>query len=626
MPPSTSSKDKSNADNIRSSPNPGTAVRTNTRRNGNSIIIEDLQDIKDSLEGRKFLEKHSLLCPPGEPPSHSSLATCLHQISAMAGLQKPVINAIRSVAFLLDELEETQINETVRDAFDSQITEFTSDMKLLIEDAKEKIDAHIKTSEERITQLAAQVPAPQPSSQPSQPRPSTHTYASVLISPPAHANPRVAAREGIKARQFAIVGIKNSKFSHLDFTQLKTELNKILTDLEIPTGKLRSVASARNGSTIIEADNDEAASWLSRPENQQRICTEIGLEVEFRIRTYNVIAFNVPIAINPDDSSHREEICEANDLEVNTITAAKWAKAVERRSPNQRTAHLLLTLNDADAANRAITNGLYICNRRCHIEKSKREPTRCLKCQGWNHFAKDCVEEDDKCGNCAEHHRTTNCLSTARRCVSCRTDDHASWSRECPTFLKKMGEYNSRNPDNTMQFFPTADPWSWFTTDKPSIPTAYRPKARPSPPPPPPPPPPSTQARLSSNQLSKRPQQPRRQWDSYVPSYNFSAPFTIADQVDYSGWDNTPGPSNSRPANSHPGSSLSSQQPTRGGSSSNGGSSGNSGSGNGGNGNSGTPTVTNITTNTTNTNATNTSDVASPQFDRSRSPPSSNNA
>jgi hypothetical protein len=90
------------------------------------------------------LEDHSLLCPPGEPATPSSLSVCLHQISLMSGISKPAINAIRAVAFMIEEMEETTINETIRDAFESQVTEFTSDMKLLIEDAKEKIDTHLK--------------------------------------------------------------------------------------------------------------------------------------------------------------------------------------------------------------------------------------------------------------------------------------------------------------------------------------------------------------------------------------------------------------------------------------------------------------------------------------------------
>jgi hypothetical protein len=97
---------------------------------------EPQQDINDEL-----------LCPVGEPLNHFSIATCLHQISAMAGVYKPAINAIRSVAFLLGEMEEMQINGIFKDAFDTQIRELTSDMAMLIEDAKEKLNTHFKDME-----------------------------------------------------------------------------------------------------------------------------------------------------------------------------------------------------------------------------------------------------------------------------------------------------------------------------------------------------------------------------------------------------------------------------------------------------------------------------------------------
>lgn len=491
------------SDSSRSSPNPGTTVRHNTRRNGPTALPEDLQEIKDSLDGRKFLEKRDLLCPPGEPASHALLATCLHQISLMPNLQKPAINAIRSVAFLLDEMEDLQVNETIREALDSQMTEFTSDMKLLIEDTKERIDEHLKKAEERLASM--------PSPTPTQATRPANSYASVLINPPAYANPRVAAREGIKARQFLIEGIKSSKFSHLDTIQLKTELNNMLSDLGLTAGKIRTIASSRDGGTVIEADNDEAANWLLIKDNQRRLCDKIGSNAEFRTRSFNIIAFNVSLALDPEKDDHRSEICEANDLELGTITSAKWAKAIDIRSPTQRTAHLLLTLNSVDAANRAITNGLTICNRRCHVERTKREPIRCLKCQGWNHLARDCTEEKDSCGNCAGPHRTNSCLTQDKRCVSCKTEDHASWSRMCPTFIRKTDEFNSRNPDNLLHFFPTSDPWTWSANDKPP-PKLVRFRS------PQPPSQPSQVPKLSKNQLEKRPQTTRRAMDSYVPT------------------------------------------------------------------------------------------------------------
>src|SRR5271168_2333175 len=84
-----------------------------------------------------------LFFPDGEPPTHQSLSTCLHQISALAGVPKQTVNAIRSVAFLLEEMEDMQINILIREALDSQMTEFTSDFKLLIKDATERIDEHV---------------------------------------------------------------------------------------------------------------------------------------------------------------------------------------------------------------------------------------------------------------------------------------------------------------------------------------------------------------------------------------------------------------------------------------------------------------------------------------------------
>ena len=291
MPTIASNKEKANSNNSRSSPTEGTSTRLNTRRNGTSTLIEDLQDIKDPLEGRKYLEKHSLLCPPGEPPTHTSLATCLHQISGLAGVQKPVINTIRAVAFLLEEMEDTHINEVVRDALDVQLTEFTTDMKEMIEHAKSKIDEHIKEAEDRL-KIPVQPQAPAQYTQ------ATTSYASVLVSLPAHANPRIAAREGIKARQFMIEGIKNLKFSHLDTLQLKIELNKIFINIGLISGKIRSITNIRNGGVIIEMDSDNATKWISNKTTQDKICEDIGANMQFIARVFNVIAFNVPLALD----------------------------------------------------------------------------------------------------------------------------------------------------------------------------------------------------------------------------------------------------------------------------------------------------------------------------------------
>jgi hypothetical protein len=323
----------------------------------------------------------------------------------------------------------------------------------------------------------------------------------------------VAAKEGIKARQFLLEGVTNTKFSHTDVFELKTELNNILGSLGLKNGKIRSINKLRNDGTLIEMDSEAATTWITNQENQVKLCNKIGEGVSFRTRVHNLIAYNVPLGITPEDVKHRQEVCEANNIDSEVITTMKWVKAVHRRAQDQRTAHLFLTFNSADAANRAITNGLYICNRRCRTERVKREPTRCLKCQGWNHFAKECIEEHDKCGNCAEDHRTNECPSPLKRkCVSCKADDHASWSRECPTFIKKLSEFNERNPENALQYIPTADPWTWTASAKqPHQPQPSQPIRQVRPP--------TGNERHTQDKRTRAPLAPRL-YDTYIPVYD----------------------------------------------------------------------------------------------------------
>ena len=430
------------------------ATRNETRKTGASTMVEEHEDIKDATEGRRFLETRLLLCPPGEPVTNWSLSTCLHQIAMMAGVPKQAVNAVRALAFLVDEMEETSVNEVIRDAVLSQLNELTIDVKSLIEDAKEKIDEHVT---KRSSELHDNVPT-----QPTQPQ---RSYADALITPPPHADPKLAAREGIRARQFMLEGVgEDSKVSHLNAMQLKSEFNRILSNLGLEGRKARSAIPQKHKGILFEMDDDTAAKWMNQKKNQLAFCKEFGPKATLKPRTYNLIAFNVAIAMDPEDQKHQKEVCEANHIEDEVIVAMRWAKPIKRRSPGQKTAHLIISFVDAQAANRAIANGLMICNRRTHIEKIKKEPIRCLKCQGWNHFAYECILNVDKCGNCAKEHRTSLCPNPRQKyCISCDTDEHASWSRECPVFLRKVSECDRRNPENALQFIPTAEPWTWST-------------------------------------------------------------------------------------------------------------------------------------------------------------------
>ncbi len=456
-------------------------TRQEARKSGRTIIEEDHEEIKDARKGRKYLEAKQLLWPPGEPITLSAITICLHHISALANVPKPAVNAIRSVAYILEEVEETAMSEKVKEAVDSQMGELNKDLALLVSDVTERIDTHLST---KIGELTANVErlnntiskaeeTGHTTSHPDSRRTTTNertgrSYANIVATPVAGINPRLAAKEGIKARQFMLEGIvNNAKLSHLTDSQLRDELNRTITQQGFEGKCIRSTTKQRLGGLLIETNNDDAANWIRSPHNQNALCAALGPGSTFRSRTFQMIALNVSLLLDPTNKEHLKEICEVNQLEDETISTIRWAKPIARRSPGQRSAHLIVTFTDVNEANRAVANGLTICNRRTRVEKIKKEPTRCLKCQGWNHFAKECLENHDTCGNCAENHRTSLCPNPMRRsCASCKVDTHASWSRACPVFLKKSEECNRRFPENALTFIPSSDPWTWIANSQ----------------------------------------------------------------------------------------------------------------------------------------------------------------
>src|SRR6266511_4152069 len=141
-PPNTPKPSKMPAGTVNKSTTEGRKTRAGTATD--ISLAGGTKDVKNATEGRKYLEKYLLLCPPGCPITYTLFSSCLQQISRMSGITKTIATAIQSIALLADEFEETSINETVRDAVTSQLSELTSDVKLLIDDAKQKIDEHHK--------------------------------------------------------------------------------------------------------------------------------------------------------------------------------------------------------------------------------------------------------------------------------------------------------------------------------------------------------------------------------------------------------------------------------------------------------------------------------------------------
>jgi hypothetical protein len=287
-------------------------------------------------------------------------------------------------------------------------------------------------------------------------------------------DPRMMAREDIKKRQVLIdENASDGELRLMDPPAITKKLNEAIADIDETNDKERRVKSIRkltNGGIIMEMGNAESARWIQRDEIAEKFIAKLKIAVTFKKWLYNTIAFFVPLTFNPDSEANMEELAETNNTEANIITKAKWAKPPERRHPTQRSGHLLISFSDPEIANRAILDGLIICNKRVKIQKCKKEPLRCLKCHRWNHVAANCDKDVNVCGTCGNtDHQTRDCQNKeTQRCISCGTNNHPSWDWNCPTFLKKCEEQNTHLLENNMPFFPTQEPWTWAKTPPPT--------------------------------------------------------------------------------------------------------------------------------------------------------------
>jgi hypothetical protein len=296
-------------------------------------------------------------------------------------------------------------------------------------------------------------------------------YRQALIRPPPHVDPRLAAKEGIRLRQFLVEGVeRDSRIGRMDAPEARKAVNQAIVTAGGEGIKARSALRQNKSGLLIEMETDVGATWLMKPANARLLCDALGPGLNIKQRNFNVFVYNASTALDPENADHLKEIAETNNIQNDTLVAMRWVKPMNRRDrADQRTAHLILTFSNADDANRAILSGLTICQRRVRVSKPKKEPIRCMKCQNWNHVAWECTEQTDTCGTCGENdHWTKNCTNKEKKhCVSCKTDEHASWSRTCPIFLKKCDELDKRTPENNLPFFPASEPWTWSSTTQP---------------------------------------------------------------------------------------------------------------------------------------------------------------
>jgi len=412
-------------------------------------------------KARDLLEKHQMLCPEGTEVTVQAVSTCLHQIANTRGngLTPLIKSLIRAAATLLDETGYDNIRNAAKEIVVEQLKDIYEDLASITEGVKSNIREEFNKHSQSLTELTKTL------SKQIKPTPS---YSDILSNgPPPNVNPKVVAREGIKARQFLVDCPPESDIHTKSQTEILKMFNAALTKAGAGAqeGKIRSVERLRNGGLLGEFGTDEGAKWLNKSTNANEFFTalgNVGNGAKLKPRSHNVIVYFAPLTFDPNGT---EEILEANPiLAGGGLIKARWAKPPQRRNPGQQRGHIILTVSSGDLGNELINKGFMACNRNLSVARCKKEPVRCLKCQGWNHFASECTQQQT-CGTCGSvDHRTSDCDNTEddkRWCRSCAHNSHSSWDRSCPTLIKQTEAYDEKHPENKLTFFPSTQAWTW---------------------------------------------------------------------------------------------------------------------------------------------------------------------
>ena len=123
---------------------------------------------------------------------------------------------------------------------------------------------------------------------------------------------------------------------------------------------------------------------------------------------------------------------QENDLDIRV--------KYRRRARNTLERHVVLEVSPALWANMTQVGYVHIdLQRRPVYDQSPL--VQCMRCLGYGHTQRFCVEKDDSCCHCVNNHARGKCESIAKgsksQCVNCRKAGikdiaHSAFSNECP--------------------------------------------------------------------------------------------------------------------------------------------------------------------------------------------------
>ena len=320
------------------------------------VVISTVHNVATTKE---YLERKCLVIT-GEKYSPTNLSMALLHLSQTSALSKVLVDGLRAIAFVLEDMVTDQIVEKVTNAVIDQLTTVTANLESTTTDLKQTtdnlhgaavsitrtVDKFTENSTsllDYLTSIASDVAKAaedlesvrQPPNSPPMPPsslPSTLTYA---VAAGIHLHPSHAttlAQGDACSCQVLVDKAPGAGASGLE----KLSENELVEKAKLAYGQLVQMngeaetqinfvgaRKLRNGGVIYELGSVEAVQWIKSQTNMTNFLQVFSATSVIKQRAYSIIVEYISLTFEPTNRDQLAEIEKVNSLNRNKILSTK---------------------------------------------------------------------------------------------------------------------------------------------------------------------------------------------------------------------------------------------------------------------------------------------------------------
>lgn len=267
-----------------------------------------------------------------------------------------------------------------------------------------------------------------------------------IISESVNKNEVMSYRDAASVQRKEVIVVKpKGKKTHQEVKKdLVNKVDPIKMKMNVKFGKNLS-----NGGVIIECPEEET------PENvRKEIEKNVGSEYEVKLpkKTYpKMKIINISSDINRDCNLIREKLIMQNNIDIN---GENFHLDVFYLTQEHKGYYNALIETDMRTFEGLRQRGkVFISLHACRVFEFVNV-AKCYKCQGFNHFSRECEEENTSCPICSKNHSGAECKEKNESCINCLrankkygtnlSTNHTVWDRACKCLQRAEEQMKSK--------------------------------------------------------------------------------------------------------------------------------------------------------------------------------------